>query len=231
MKRQIGRILLSYVMSAVLLNGCTITIAPASPGTTSDTAVQSEPETEETPSSGDLATPVPTATRQVAQSTEVPTESSAISSADGTSSDEKISSSASSSEKRNENSAESTAASSNNETSGSDDDFVYYESLEDFPELNLSVDETGNGLCKDGAPWFAAPGTFQISGEMVSDGRIIGIRIFNPKYPENFAWQFFDSTDLSISFPQCYEIDLESKEIERIEHRTIYFDGGEMLSF
>lgn len=231
MKRRIGCVLLSYALGAVLLSGCAITISPASPGTSSDTAVQSEPETEETPSSGDPATPVPTASPQVAQSTEVPAESSAISSADGTSSDEKTSSSASSSGETGENSAEPTTASSSDVTSKSDSDFVYYESLEDFPELNLSVDETGNSLCKDGTPWFAAPGTFQISGEMVSDGRIIGIRIFNPKHPEYFAWQFFDSTDLSISFPQCYEIDLENKEIERIEHRTIYFDSGEMLSF
>lgn len=149
--------------------------------------------------------------------TEAPAESSAISSTDGTSSDEKASSSAYSLGEKGENSAESTAASSSDVTSESDSDFVYYESLEDFPGLKLSVDETGNGLCKDSAPWFAAPGTFQISGEMVSAGRIIGIRIFNPKYPESFAWQFFDS--------------LENKEIERIEHRTIYFDGGEMLSF
>ena len=231
MKRKTGSILLSCVMGAALLSGCTITIAPASPGTSSDTAVQSEPETEETPSSGDPATPVHPTSPQVTQSTEVPPQSSVISSADGTSSDEKIPSSASSSEKRNENSAESTAASSNNETSESDDDFVYYESLEDFPELNLSIDETGNSLCKDGVGWFAAPGLWQISGEMVSDGRIIGIKILYEGNPEDFTWQFFDSTDLSITFPQCYEIDLSNKEIERIDHRTIYFAGGDTLSF
>ena len=89
MKLKIPSILMLCVMCAVLLSGCTITISPASPGTSSDTAVQSRPETEETPSSGDLATPAPTASPQVAQSTEVPAESSAISSADGTSSDEK----------------------------------------------------------------------------------------------------------------------------------------------
>ena len=231
MKLKIPSILMLCVMCAVLLSGCTISISPASPGTSSDTAVQSRPETEESPSSGDLATPAPTASPQVAQSTEVPAESSAISSVDGTSSDEKTPSSASSSEKRNENSAESTAASANNETSESDDDFVYYESLEDFPELNLSIDETGNSLCKDGVGWFAAPGLWQISGEMVSDGRIIGIKILYEGNPEDFTWQFFDSTDLSITFPQCYEIDLSNKEIERIDHRTIYFAGGDTLSF
>ena len=69
MKRKTGSILLSCVMGAALFSGCTITISPASPGTSSDTAVQSEPETEETPSSGEPATPAPTASPQVAQPT------------------------------------------------------------------------------------------------------------------------------------------------------------------
>ena len=72
MIRKIGSILLSCVMGAALLSGCTITISPASPGTSSDTAVQSEPETEETPSSGDPATPVPTASPQAVQPTATP---------------------------------------------------------------------------------------------------------------------------------------------------------------
>ena len=72
MKRKTGSILLSCVLGAALLGGCTITISPASPGTSSDTAVQSEPQTEETPSSGDPATPVPTASPQAAQPTATP---------------------------------------------------------------------------------------------------------------------------------------------------------------
>lgn len=72
MKRKTGSILLSCALGAALLSGCTITISPASPGTSSDTAVQSEPETEETPSSGDPATPVPTASPQAAQPTATP---------------------------------------------------------------------------------------------------------------------------------------------------------------
>lgn len=80
MIRKIGSILLSCVMGAALFSGCTITISPASPGTFSDTAVQSEPETEETPSSGDLATPAP-------QPTEPPAEPSAVPSTGGASDD------------------------------------------------------------------------------------------------------------------------------------------------
>ena len=72
MKRKTGSVLLSCVMGAALLSGCTITIAPASPGTSSDTAVQSESETEETPSSGDPSTPVPTDSPQAAQPTATP---------------------------------------------------------------------------------------------------------------------------------------------------------------
>lgn len=73
MKRKTGSILLSCVMGAALFSGCTITISPASPGTSSDTAVQSEPETEETPSSGEPAASAPTASPQVAQPTTSPT--------------------------------------------------------------------------------------------------------------------------------------------------------------
>src|SRR5699024_12154115 len=73
MKRKTGSILLSCVMGAALFSGCTITISPASPGTSPDTAVQSEPETEETPSSGDPAASAPTASPQVAQPTTSPT--------------------------------------------------------------------------------------------------------------------------------------------------------------
>ena len=95
MKRKTGSILLSCVMGAALFSGCTITISPASPGTFSDTAVQSEPETEETPSSGDPATPAPTTSQQVAQATatpvpqptETPAESSVVLSTGDTSGD------------------------------------------------------------------------------------------------------------------------------------------------
>lgn len=72
MKRKTGSILLSCVMGAALFSGCTITISPASPGTSSDTAVQSEPETEETPSSDNPTTPAPTTSQQVAQATATP---------------------------------------------------------------------------------------------------------------------------------------------------------------
>lgn len=72
MKRKTGSILLSCVMGAALFSGCTITISPASPGTSPDTAVQSEPETEETPSSDNPTTPAPTTSQQVAQATATP---------------------------------------------------------------------------------------------------------------------------------------------------------------
>ena len=72
MKRKTGSILLSCVMGAALFSGCTITISPASPGTSPDTAVQSEPETEETPSSDNPTTPAPTTFQQVAQATATP---------------------------------------------------------------------------------------------------------------------------------------------------------------
>ena len=235
MRRQIGSILLSCMMGAALLSGCTFVSTPATSGTSPDSSAQSE---QEVPSSSESAASAPTASSQATQPTvtlspqpiEAPAES-AVPSMDNISGDEKAPSSVSSSEKTIENSSEPTEASSNDETSDSDDDFVYYESLEDFPELNLSIDETGNSLCKDGVGWFAAPGLWQISGEMVSDGRIIGIKILYEGNPEDFTWQFFDSTDLSITFPQCYEIDLSNKEIERIDHRTIYFAGGDTLSF
>lgn len=70
MKRRIGSVLLSCVLGAVLLSGCTITIAPASPGTSSDSAVQSE---QEASSSSESAMSAPTASPQVAQPTTSPT--------------------------------------------------------------------------------------------------------------------------------------------------------------
>lgn len=50
MRHKAGSILLSCVMGAALLSGCTVTISPTTPAASSDSAVSTEQETEETPS-------------------------------------------------------------------------------------------------------------------------------------------------------------------------------------
>lgn len=102
-------------------------------------------------------------------------------------------------------------------------DFIYYEFLEDFPYMELSVDEGGNTLRKDGVGWWAAPGSSDITGEMVSDGQIIGVRIRYSSGTAWTTWSFFDSSDLSML---VFEQDITGKDIINIDHRTLYFEGN-----
>lgn len=107
-------------------------------------------------------------------------------------------------------------------------DFICYESLEDFPYMKLSVDEGGNTLCKDGIGWWAAPGSADITGEIVSDGQIIGTKIRYSSGTEWTTWLFFDSSDLSML---VFEQDITGKDIVNIDHRTLYFEGNIEITF
>ena len=85
MRHKAGSILLSCVMSAALLSGCTVTISPTTPAASSDSAVSTEQETEETSCPINPASPAPTASPQATQSAATP-EPSVAPSTDNTSS-------------------------------------------------------------------------------------------------------------------------------------------------
>lgn len=70
MRRQIGSILLSCMMGAALLSGCTFASTPATSGTSPDSSAQSE---QEVPSSSESAASAPTASSQATQPTTSPT--------------------------------------------------------------------------------------------------------------------------------------------------------------
>lgn len=77
MKRQTGSFLLSCVIGTALLSGCAMTISPATSGASSDSAVQSEHETAEAPSSNEPVISESTASSQAAQPTASPASPSA----------------------------------------------------------------------------------------------------------------------------------------------------------
>lgn len=70
MNVRIGCILLYCAMGAALLSGCTITVSPTTTAASPDSTVQSEPETEETPSSSEQVIPETTIPSQVTRSPE-----------------------------------------------------------------------------------------------------------------------------------------------------------------
>lgn len=105
-------------------------------------------------------------------------------------------------------------------------DFVVYQSFEDVPFLNLSIDSEcawKGVLLKDGESWRSAPNSCGFEGTVITDGEVLICKILFDVYePDDFYWMVFPiDTDYDV---WLLPDETEGKNILRAEEQTLYFE-------